>query len=253
MTAMPGRLRKSLSEANYASLILEILVVILGILIAFQIDRWTEQRRERNLEYEYLQRLSGDLRFEISNMTNGIATAERRIESVRFLESVTQNPSLAAEEPETVLMALEKVSWYSFPKIDGFVYYELQNTGSLSVIRSEALRRVLADYYTRIRGHERIAFERDIQFRYDQAVAGILTTDELMYVEYGTSADGTNAVMPERALEIAEELSRRRPALDLLPSIAQYHVFTRKVIGEDREIAKKAVAIIDELVGEFES
>ena len=173
---MPGRLRKSLSEANYASLILEILVVILGILIAFQIDRWTEQRREQNLEYEYLQRLSGDLRFEISNMKRGIAIAESRIEAVRFLESVTQNPSLAAEEPETVLIALEKVSWYSFPKIDGFVYYELQNTGRLSVIRSEALRRVLADYYTRIRGHERIAFERDIQFRYDQAVAGILTT-----------------------------------------------------------------------------
>ncbi len=186
-------------------------------------------------------------------MNHAIATADRRIEAVRFLESVTQNPSLAAEEPETVLIALEKVSWYSFPKIDGFVYYELQNTGSLSVIRSEALRRVLADYYTRIRGHERIAFERDIQIRYDQAVAGILTTDELTYVEYGTSADGTNAVMPERALEIAEELSRRRPALDLLPSIAQYHIFTRKVIGEDLEIAKKAVAIIDELVGEFES
>ena len=138
MTTLPGRLRKSLSEANYATLILEILVVILGILIAFEIDRWTEQRRERNLEYGYLQRLSDDLQFEIDKMNDGIATAERRIEAVRFLESVTRNDSATVDEPEALLIALEKVSWYSFPQINGFVYYELQNTGCLSVIRSEA-------------------------------------------------------------------------------------------------------------------
>ncbi len=63
---MPGKLSKGLSEANYTTLILEIIVVILGILIAFQIDRWTEQRRERNSEYGYLQRLSGDLQFDES-------------------------------------------------------------------------------------------------------------------------------------------------------------------------------------------
>lgn len=246
-------MRKSLSEANYATLILEILVVILGILIAFEIDRWTEQRRERNLEYGYLQRLSDDLQFEIDKMNDGIATAERRIEAVRFLESVARNHSAAVDEPEALLIALEKVSWYSFPKINGFVYYELQNTGGLSVIRSEALRHLLADYYSSIRGYERIAFERDLQHRYDQAVAGILTTDELMYVEYGSWADEANAVTPERALEIAEELSRRRSALDLLPSIAQYHVFTHKAIERNREVAKKAVDLIEQLIREFES
>ena len=249
---MPGKLSKSLSEANYTTLILEIIVVILGILIAFQIDRWTEQRRERNLEYGYLQRLSGDLQFEINNMNHAIATADRRIEAVRFLESVTRNPSLAVDEAATLLIALEKVSWYSFPKIDGIVYYELQNTGGLSVIRSDALRHVLADYYTSIRADERIAFERGLQHRYDQAVAGILTTDELMYVEDGRWVDGTNTITSERALEIVEELSLRRSALDLLPSIAQYHAFTRKAIGENRESAKKAVATIDQLIREFE-
>ena len=249
---MPGKLRKSLSEANYTTLFLEIIVVILGILIAFQVDRWTEQTRERDLEYGYLQRLSGDLEFEIRNMTYALATADRRIEAVRFLESVTLDPSLAADEAEALMTAVEKVSCYSFPKIDGIVYYELRNSGGLSIIRSEALRHVLADYYTSIRADERIAFERDLQHRYDQAVAGILTTDELLFVEDGTWLDGRNTLTSERALEIAEELSRRRSALNLLPSIAQYHVFTRKAIGRSLERARKAVAAIDELIQEFE-
>ncbi len=57
---MLGRLRNSLNEANYLTLVLEVFVVILGILIAFQIDRWTEQRRDR---YAWWDTARGKLRY----------------------------------------------------------------------------------------------------------------------------------------------------------------------------------------------
>jgi hypothetical protein len=41
------RLRKNFAESNYGPVVLEIVVVILGILIAFQIDRWADDRRDR--------------------------------------------------------------------------------------------------------------------------------------------------------------------------------------------------------------
>ena len=58
---MFARLRRNLVEKNYAPVALELLVVVFGILIAFQIDRWAENRREREQEYEYLVRLKEDL------------------------------------------------------------------------------------------------------------------------------------------------------------------------------------------------
>ncbi len=65
------RLRRNLAESSYGVLGLEMLVVILGILIAFQIDRWAEDRRDREQEYNYLVRLNEDLQFEIDSMSPG--------------------------------------------------------------------------------------------------------------------------------------------------------------------------------------
>jgi hypothetical protein len=249
---MLGRLRKSLLEANYATLVLEIFVVILGILIAFQIDRWTEERQDRDQEYGYLLRLADDLKFEIGNMDAGLRQSDRRIKYARYLETVVLNPELGADDPAQLLTALEKVSWYSFPQLNGFVYNELQITGGLALIQSEELRRLLSDYYAGIRASERIAYERDSQLQYRRAVAGLLSTDELMFVEDQSWPDGVEGTSPQSALEIAREFSRRQEALDELPSIAHYNIFVRKAIENGRASAEEAVALIDELVRDFD-
>jgi hypothetical protein len=73
------KLRKNFIEANFANLGLEIIVVIAGILIAFQIDRWAQEGREREQERHYLVRLKEDLQFEIGLMADGMEFAEQRI------------------------------------------------------------------------------------------------------------------------------------------------------------------------------
>ena len=91
------RLRKNLTESNYGPLGLEIVVVILGILIAFQIDRWAEERRDRTQEYDYLLRLKEDLQIEIRGMDKAIQYAEDRLAAVLLLEEVIANPSIVEE------------------------------------------------------------------------------------------------------------------------------------------------------------
>ena len=73
---MLAKLRKNLIEANYGILGLEIVVVILGILIAFQIDHWAQEGREREQEHHYLVRLKEDLQFEIGLMADSFEYAE---------------------------------------------------------------------------------------------------------------------------------------------------------------------------------
>jgi hypothetical protein len=232
------RLRKNLAESNYGPLTFELVVVILGILIAFQIDRWAEDRRDREQEYDYLVRLKDDLLIEIQSIDRAVEYAESRIAAVLLLEEVIENPSITA-------------TWRSFPQIDAFVYSELQSTGNLALIRSETLRRDLANHYSTLRHHERVGFDLDIQHQFDRLSAGIISTAELRSIEEGSWSNTTSNISSERGLQIAEEFARRQDAIDLLPNIAQHHVFNEKVMelarGRTLEMIERIELLIEDI------
>lgn len=47
---MLKRMRDALKEQDYLFLSMEIIVVVCSILVAFELDRWAEDRRERKQE-----------------------------------------------------------------------------------------------------------------------------------------------------------------------------------------------------------
>lgn len=242
------RVRQNLTESNYGVLILELVVVIVGILIAFQIDRWAADRRDRELEQDYLVRLRQDLQLEIQSMNEALQYADSRIAAVLFLEEVIANPSLARERPDAVPVAMETATWRSWPQIGVFVYTELQSTGNLSLIRSEPLRRELADHYTSIQHYSRVGLDLDMQHQFDRLTAGILGTVELQEIEEGSWNGVPISISAERAIEIAKEFSGRQDAINLLPGIAQHHVFNQKVIERARSKSEKLIDQIEVLI-----
>jgi len=233
---------------RYSSLGVEILVVILGILIAFQIDRWADYRRDREQEQNYLVRLKEDLQIEMRSMDAASEYANSRIADVLLLEEVCANPSVALDRPIAVAEAVEKVTWRSFPQISAFVYSDLQSTGNLALIRSDSLRRDLANHYSSIRHNERVGVDLNFQRQFELLTAGILSTAELQDVESGSWDGKTNNIAAERALEIAQELVRRQDAIELLPNIAQHHVFNLRAIESARNRAAKLIELIDSLI-----
>ena len=224
--------------------------MILGILIAFQIDRWAEDRRDREQEYEYLLRLKDDLRIEIKSMDTAIEFAEFRIADIVFLEDVVSSPELVNEQLGAVPVAMEMASWRSFPQINAFVYTELQNSGKLALIRSEILGRELADHYTTIQHYSRFGLAVDAEHHFERLTAGILTTAELKNIEEGTWDNAPSNISKERALEITQKFVLRHDAIELLPSIAQHHIFNQKVVESARSRAMLIIERIDSLIEE---
>jgi hypothetical protein len=55
-------------------------------------------------------------------------------------------------------------------------------------------------------------------------------------------------ISDERALEITQQFSRRQDAIDLLPSIAQHHIFNKKVVESARSRAVVMIERIDSLI-----
>jgi hypothetical protein len=150
-------------------------------------------------------------------------------------------------------IAMETVTWRSFPIISAFVYSELQGTGNLSLIRSEALRRDIAGYYSSIQKELDIGVDLEIQHLFTLGTAGILLTAELVAIQENELGrrEGEVEIDPDRALEIAHEFAVRQNAVDLLPSIAQHHTFNRVVIEASRDKARELIVTIDALIKEF--
>ena len=249
---MLEKLSRRFAKAGYLALGLEIVVVILGILIAFQIDRWAEDRRDRKLEQNYLVRLHEDLRLEIDSIDASIRFAGSRLAAVVLLEQAIKDPEIVADNPDAIPVAIEKATWRSFPQINAFVYTELQNTGHLALIRSESLRRDLADHYASFRHYSRVGLERHVQNQFELLTAGILSTSELRHIENG-SWSGTSAnVSVERATEIIQDFMRRPDAVRLLPNIAQHHAFNLRVMELLKRETQDKIRQIEALLEAFD-
>ena len=68
----------------------EIVLVVIGILIALQINNWNEQRKEDRLEAEYYCRLLEDAQQDLEQVNQFIKASEERLaasnQAVRLLQ-----------------------------------------------------------------------------------------------------------------------------------------------------------------------
>jgi len=80
-----GRMRKHLVQQDWIAITVDVVVVLVGILLAFQIERWADELRSRSLEQDYLYRLKQDLETEVVRMNQAWDYAEDRIQAAKIL------------------------------------------------------------------------------------------------------------------------------------------------------------------------
>jgi hypothetical protein len=237
---------------SWFTVIVDLIVVIVGILIALQLDAWAQARDDRRLEVVYLKRLKQDLQIERAGMDASERFAQERIEAGHLLGRLAEDPSLAAEAPARLYWALETAAWRTFPQINAFVYRELQNTGRFVLLRSETLRRALTEHYTLLQQDARVGEDLIAQQRFDAAVAGLLDIEELEAIEKVEGDPAKIAMRPERAAELARAFVERQAAIAELPSLVQHHTYNLRVIRQMRDRADAIIRQIDDILREVE-
>lgn len=139
----------------------EMVVIVLGVLVALGVDQWNDGRKERVLEANYLEALSRDVRGDsvayVQIFLPALAVADSALraiapvvrgaplegDTVAFLEAV----SLGGRLGSPTLLTLARRTTFD----------ELIATGKLGIIRSAPLRAALVDYYEQARiGSERL-------------------------------------------------------------------------------------------------
>ncbi|WP_179321245.1 DUF6090 family protein [Winogradskyella helgolandensis] len=127
----------------------EIILVVIGILIALQINNWNTHRKDVILEKEYLTRLKSDLGFDQSLLKRiTIDRYERKVACLEKGKAYNQGNYIIKD----TLQFLEDIGYGGvFGNVNWSLntntYNELISTGNLRKIQSDSLRNSIVTYY----------------------------------------------------------------------------------------------------------
>ena len=125
----------------------EIVLVVIGILIAFSIDSWNEDRQKRDLETRYLKEIKVSLEADITSGERIISMNLKRLAHFDTLLTKMQNRN--QEEMILSLMPnLEPSFYYDIFKMNRIGFDNMVSSESISLISNDSLRQSLSQYYT---------------------------------------------------------------------------------------------------------
>ena len=135
--------KQFLKYSRYA--IGEIVLVVIGILIALQINNWNEYNKERINEKSYLKRLLFDYKENIVEYNELIDIHDKGIKKIEvFLDTIYKNVSSADEYAKII----QSSSWEASEiKISDITFFEISNSGKLDIIQNQNLREQILKYH----------------------------------------------------------------------------------------------------------
>ena len=124
--------------------ILEVLLVVIGIIIALQVNNWTEEHKLRTIEKNVLMDLRTELNANISHLDSIINERENVLAAGRLLlEQSGPDASWDSEVNfDSLLFKIVVSGWKFFP--ESGVVTDLLNSGKLNVIQNNSLRYMIS-------------------------------------------------------------------------------------------------------------
>lgn len=154
--------RKNLNRKFIKYAISEIILVVIGILIALSINNWNEARKLRNREHALLSQLSEELEDTRKELVSDISNAKltyQMTDSLIFFDERTSTHPLSY-----YFLPQEGRNFFNNSKLFGnkSTYTTLKSTG-LEIIKNPVLRNNITDMYerrlTRVDGTEGVIFQ----------------------------------------------------------------------------------------------
>ncbi len=131
-------------KINWRYTIGEILIVIIGITIAFSLNNWKEKRASNKLKKQYLANLASDIKQEIKQLNELELQVKKRLQQIK-----TVKPHLGHDQPQrdtiikTVFELARLINFYP----ETTTYQTLISSGDMKLIDNFHLRRNLEEHY----------------------------------------------------------------------------------------------------------
>lgn len=140
------KILQNLNE-HWITYVFETLVVIVGIVGAFELENWKERRQDRVKEHEYLSRIENDLKSDTIYFNRRITEDEEYQANLYTIVHEMYKTQETLEDYQNLL------SLFDFPTehltIQNFTFLEMTNSGNLDLIKDSTLKEELISYYNK--------------------------------------------------------------------------------------------------------
>jgi hypothetical protein len=137
----------------------EIVLVVVGILIALSINNWNEQRKSRITELTYLENIKADLLLNLSSLETFIKTRKESIKSASIVLQYFEKEK-PIDYNDFNYHSLTVMVWFPFEQNDN-TYQELMNSGKFSILSNKEIKNKLQNMQS---SFKRVAFvENEMQ------------------------------------------------------------------------------------------
>jgi len=222
----------------------EIVLVVIGILIALQINTWNEGRKVGKQEVLYLERLIVENQSDLETFSNAIEKIVKGNESiVAMSESMKDANTSDSSLIKSVNDFLAFGSIYPVFSSSRSTFEDLSSTGNLQVIRNTKLREDIVKHYAH---HEQT--DKWIRVAMDWALpldAPFTVDNDVMAFEPHTAF-----LYPERSVaKQAEEL--RANSLSYISNSAAHLWINLDAITQMKDLTERTKILISELETEL--
>jgi len=160
----------------------EIVLVVIGILIALQINNWNNEQTYRAREIKYLNGLKADFAVDLVNLNEFISDKERKTSSAWLL--LNSPPPVTANE----LQYLDSLSWNVFSwntfEPGTKTLDELIGSGNLSFITNDSIKFLVLDVvqeYQNLAVHTAHMRREYDMYLYDRSIS---LKDQFIFVDF---------------------------------------------------------------------
>lgn len=148
--------QKLLSENRFSKYLIyaigEIILVVIGILIALQINNWNEDKKERIIEQKILQELLVDLEISKGDLENDLRINERNQATSERIKKYLHDKKPYHDSISYMLLRAQNITQFT-PRTSG--YENLKSVG-LSIISNDSLRKEITNVFERFFEYARL-------------------------------------------------------------------------------------------------
>ncbi len=154
------KIRKSLIDSGSTQKYLlyaigEITLVVIGILIALQINNWNEESKNKVLGQEYYCRLLEDANQDKEELKNLISVAQKRLVASNQAARLLQKDK-AYKSEVGIQMNLSIRGSYAYFKPNASAFEDLKSGANLNIIEDKSIIKSLNSYFNKIEGYSKI-------------------------------------------------------------------------------------------------
>jgi hypothetical protein len=124
----------------------ELLIIVIGIVLALAVDRWADERRDATVAHEYIARLKNDIAIDLAAYADTVTWSRSIDASAQYVLDVYRGRNPPPMEYDQFALHIYRASWAAMGRPTSTTYDDLISTGNISLLPVD-VRDAITKYY----------------------------------------------------------------------------------------------------------